>query len=156
MILDITKWIIRVVFIMIDEKDRKIIEMLLKDGKLTYSEIARRMNLTEAAIRKRIRKLEEMGVIRGYRVEIDPRFLGYNSISIIGINTEPEDILTVANELKKKDWAKSVILTTGDHMILAEVWAKDNEELGEFIEEIYNMGKVKNVRPAIVLEYIKG
>ena len=140
---------------MLDEKDKKIIQMLLDDGKLTYSEIARRMGLTEAAIRKRIRKLEEIGAIRGYKVEIDPRYLGYNSISIVGINTAPEDILTVANKLKEKEWAKSIMLTTGDHMILVEIWAKDNDELRKYIDEIYSMGNVEHVRPAIILEYLK-
>lgn len=142
--------------IMIDEKDRMIINMLLEDGKLTYSEIARRMNLTEAAVRKRVKKLEEIGVIRGYKVKINPKFLGYGSVSLIGINTEPEDVLRVANELVKKDWVKSLMLAAGDHMILAEVWARDNMQLKEYIDEIYQLGGIKNIRPAIILEYLKG
>jgi len=141
---------------MLDEKDRQILQLLLEDGRISYSKIARKMGLTEAAIRKRIKKLEEMGVIKGYYVKINTKYLGYEAVSIVGINTEPEDILKVARGLAEKPWAKSVVLATGDHMILAEIWAKDNEELNRFIDEIYKMGKVLNVRPAIILEYVKG
>lgn len=140
---------------MLDEKDEKILKFLMEDGKRSYSEIARKMGLTEAAIRKRIKKLEEKKVIRGYSVKVDARYLGYNAVSIVGINTEPEDMLKVARQLVEKDWAKSVMLTSGDHMILVEVWAKNNEELNKFVDEIHKMGKVKNVRPAIILEYLK-
>ncbi len=140
---------------MLDEKDMRILEFLMEDGKISYSEIARRMNLTEAAIRKRIKKLEEQGVIRGYCVKVNTKYLGYDAVSIVGINTEPEDMLKVAKALSEKPWTKSVMLATGDHMILTEIWAKDNEELRRYTNEIYEMGKVKNVRPAIILEYIK-
>lgn len=142
--------------IMLDEKDRLIMNMLLEDGKLTYSEIARRMGLTEAAVRKRVRKLEEAGVIRGYKVKVNPKFLGFGSVSLVGINTEPEDVLRVANELVKKEWVKGLMLTAGDHMILAEIWARDNLQLKEYIDEIYSLGGIKNIRPAIILEYLKG
>lgn len=111
--------------------------------------------VSEAAVRKRIRKLEEEGVIKKYTVVIDPRKLGYNVHAFIGLDASPEKFLHIVEELKKLEEVLNLYTSTGDHMILAECWLKNSQELTEFVEKLNNLEGVKRVCPAIILEKIK-
>jgi Lrp/AsnC family transcriptional regulator for asnA, asnC and gidA len=140
----------------VDEKDIEIIRMLMEDARVSYTSMARRLNITEAAVRKRVKNLEYRGVIRKYTVEVDNSKLGYNVISLTGVDTDPEMFLEVAKKLKEEDFAKSVYISTGDHMIMVEVWAKDGDELTRIIsEKIGRLPGVRKICPAIILEKLK-
>jgi len=139
----------------IDEKDMKIINMLLENGRISYSEIAKAIGLSDVAVIKRIRKLEQMGIIRKYTILIDPKKLGYKVVSITGIDVEPEYIFNILNTLKEKDYVKYLAITSGDHGIIAIIWAKDSDDVAKIHGEIAKMDGVKRVCPAIILDVIK-
>ncbi len=140
----------------VDEKDIRIIQMLREDARISYTNMAKRLNITEAAVRKRVKNLESKGVIKKYTVEVDSSKLGYNIVSLTGVDTEPEKFLEVAKKLKDEDFTKSVYITTGDHMIMTEIWAKDGDELTKIIsEKIGKLSGVKKICPAIILEKVK-
>ncbi|WP_258083596.1 HTH-type transcriptional regulator LrpA [Thermococcus thermotolerans] len=141
---------------MLDERDRIIIEMLTRDARTPFTEIAKVLGISETAVRKRVKALEEAGVIRQYTVVVDPSKLGYNLVSLTGVDTLPEKIFEVANKLKELEFVRTVYLTSGDHMIMAEVWAKDGEDLSDIISN--RIGKIEGVTkvcPAIILEKLK-
>ncbi|ASJ08028.1 transcriptional regulator [Thermococcus siculi] len=141
---------------MLDERDRIIIEMLTKDARTPFTEIAKVLGISETAVRKRVKALEEAGVIRQYTVVVDPSKLGYNLVSLTGVDTLPEKIFEVASKLKELEFVRSVYLTSGDHMIMAEVWAKDGEDLSDIISnKIGSIDGVTKVCPAIILEKLK-
>lgn len=140
---------------MIDEKDVKIINMLLENGRISYSEIAKAIGLSDVAVIKRIRKLEQMGVIRKYTVVIDPKKLGYKVVSITGIDVEPEYMFNIINTLKEKSYVKYLAITSGDHGIMAIIWARDSDDIARIHREIASMNGVKRVCPAIILDIIK-
>ncbi len=140
---------------MLDEKDRKIIEILLENGRATFTEMAKRIGITEAAIRKRVKRLEEIGVLKKYTAIVDNKLLGYSILGLVGVDAESDKLLKIANTIAENDWAKKVWITTGDHMIMIEIWAKDNREFMQIIEEIGKLDGVSKVCPAIVLETIK-
>jgi len=141
---------------MLDERDRIIIEMLTKDARTPFTEIAKVLGISETAVRKRVKALEEAGVIRQYTVVVEPSKLGYNLVSLTGVDTLPEKIFEVANKLKEFEFVRSVYLTSGDHMIMAEVWAKDGEDLSDIISnKIGSIDGVTKVCPAIILEKLK-
>ena len=140
---------------MIDDKDRKIIEMLIENGRITFTEMAKVIGITEAAVRKRVKRLEEEGIIRKYTAIVNHKALGYNVVSLVGIDVESDKLLKIADTVASNDWARKVWITTGDHMIMIEVWAKDNDEFMKIIEELGKIEGVKRVCPAIVLETIK-
>jgi Lrp/AsnC family leucine-responsive transcriptional regulator len=64
----------------IDEISRKILRELQKDARLSFAELGRQVGLSPSATAERVRRLEDEGIIRGYRVDIDPRALGYGVI----------------------------------------------------------------------------
>ncbi|ANF22542.1 HTH-type transcriptional regulator LrpA [Thermococcus piezophilus] len=141
---------------MLDERDKIIIDMLTRDARTPFTEIAKVLGISETAVRKRVKALEEAGVIRQYTIMVDPSKLGYNLVSLTGVDTLPEKIFEVANKLKEFEFVRNVYLTSGDHMIMAEIWAKDGEDLSDIISnKIGKLDGVTKVCPAIILEKLK-
>jgi len=140
-----------------DEKDRRIIEILEKNARTPFTQIAREVGLSEGAVRKRVEALERKGVIRKYVAVVDPKKLGYNNVTILGLDVDPTKLLDIANEVAKIKEVRTVCLSTGDHMIMAEIWAKDGKELSEILaKKIGKIDGIKRLCPAILLEKIKG
>ncbi len=140
---------------MLDEKDLRIVQILLERGRASYTDIARELGVSDVAVIKRIRKLEQIGVIKGYRAVVDPKKLGYSAVSITGIDVEPEHLFTVINTLKNKEYVKYLALTTGDHSVMMVIWARNGSELGRIHKEISKLDGVKRVCPAIILDVVK-
>ncbi|MEM1513809.1 MAG: Lrp/AsnC family transcriptional regulator [Candidatus Thermoplasmatota archaeon] len=140
---------------MLDEKDKKIIEILEKNARTPYTKIAKELGLSEGAIRKRVDNLEKNCIIKKYVAVVDPKKLGYNSIALLGVDVEPTKLLEVANEIAKINEAKNVSISTGDHMIMAEIWARDGRKLSELLTRIGKIDGIKRLCPAIILEKVK-
>lgn len=139
-----------------DEKDRRIIELLQEDGRRAFTGIAEELGVSEATVRKRVNKMEKSGVIKNYTVDVDPSKLGYETVVLLGLDVEPEYLVQAAEEISKLQEAKSTYTCTGDHMIMAEVWAKDSSHLGDIMsDKVAKVEGVKNLCPAIVMEEIK-
>ncbi len=140
----------------IDEKDMKIIEMLTENGRIPYTEIAEKVGISDVAVIKRIKKLEEIGIIKKFTILVDPKILGYNVVAIVGVDTEPEKLFDIIRELKKFKQVKYIAITSGDHDIMAVIWAKDQREYAEIHDRIMSMSGIKRVCPAIIQENIYG
>jgi Lrp/AsnC family transcriptional regulator for asnA, asnC and gidA len=79
--------------------------------------------------------------------------MGY-TVAIVGVDTDSSFLLEVAEKLTAFEEIRSVQLSTGDHHIMCEIWAKD-KKLSEYIEEISALKGVEKVFPAIVMERLK-
>jgi len=139
----------------LDDKDKQIIEMLKKNARISYTEIARRLGLSDVAVLKRVRKLEQAGIIKKYTIVLDPKKLGYNTISITGLDVEPENLFKVLEYLKEKEYVKYLAITSGDHSIIAIIWAKNSTEMAHIHDMLAKLPGVKRVCPAIVLDVLK-
>ncbi|MEM3833633.1 MAG: Lrp/AsnC family transcriptional regulator [Thermoprotei archaeon] len=139
-----------------DDKDKIIIEMLMKNARISLAEIAEALKISDVAVSKRIKKLEENGIIKGYTAIVNHIKLGYSSAAIVGIDVEPERLLEVSRLLKEKNYVRYLALTTGDHMLILQVLSRNNYDLTNILKDIASTSGVKSVRPAIVLDTIKG
>ncbi len=137
-----------------DEKDEKIISILMKNARTPKTKIAEELNVTETAIRKRISKLERSGIILGYKAVINYKTAGL-SASLTGVDVEPDRLWEVIGKLKEMEEIKSIYLTTGDHMLMLEIVGKSVEELSEIHERISKLEGVKRICPAVVLDVLK-
>jgi Lrp/AsnC family transcriptional regulator for asnA, asnC and gidA len=140
----------------VDEKDLKILEILREDSSIPFTEIARRLRLSESTVRKRVSSMVEEGVIRRFTVVLEPSKVGYNTVAIVGIDVEPSMLLEVAQRLSEIPEAKYVATSTGDHMIMAEIWARDGKELSRILSE--KLGRIEGITkicPSIILERFK-
>ncbi len=141
---------------MTDERDMQIINALRRDARTPYTEIAKKLEISEAAVRNRVRALEKKGVIRKFTVLLDPAKLGYQTVALVGADVNPDRFLGAAKMLAKIEQVKNVALTTGDHMIMMEVWARDGKELTNILtKKVGKIQGVKRICPAIILERIK-
>jgi Lrp/AsnC family transcriptional regulator for asnA, asnC and gidA len=141
----------------IDELDLKILKLLEEDGRLAFMDIAKKLRLSESTIRKRVQALKDNGVIKRFTVEIDPAKIGLNTVAIVGIDVDPPKLLEVAQKLCDFKEIRCVATSTGDHMIMTEIWTKDGRELTRLIsEKIGPIEGVKKICPAIILERLKG
>jgi len=140
-----------------DELDLRIIELLLEDGRRPYTEMAKRLGLSESTVRKRVQALVKEGVIRRFTVEVEPSKMGLRTVAIVGVDVEPPRLLEVAQRLSELREARWVATSTGDHMIVMEVWTRDGRVLTRLISEsIGRIEGIERVCPAIILEKLKG
>ncbi len=139
-----------------DEHDRKIIQMLEQNSRRSFNDISKKLKLSESAVRKRVVALQDKGVIKKFTIQVDPAKLGANSVSIVGVDVEPTKLLEVAQKLCEIKEVRSVSTSTGDHMIMTEIWAKDGRELTKILsEKIGAMDGIKKICPAMILEKFK-
>ncbi len=136
----------------LDNRDKTILEILEKNARTSYTEIAKQLNLTEAAIRKRIKKLEEKEIILGYKASVNYKKLGFKNKIIMGVDTTPKDYFKVINELKKLDFIKNLTTSSGDHMIMFETWVRNMDELNTYLETINSINGVTESCPSIIHE----
>ncbi|MEK6979755.1 MAG: Lrp/AsnC family transcriptional regulator [Candidatus Micrarchaeota archaeon] len=140
---------------MIDERDLYIIEALLENSQTPLSSIGKELGISDTAVRKRITQLKDYGVIEGYSIKINPKNIGFNMHAFVGLDTYPEEYLHVMERLKKVNEIKSLFASTGDHMLMAEVWANTRKRFEEVVKEIENTKGVSKVCPAILVERVK-
>jgi len=132
-----------------------LIKVLKENSRKSYVELAKIFRVSEAAIRKRIKKLESDGIIKKFTIDVDLRKLGFEVDTLIGLDTSPEELINVLEKLKGLDEVVSLYTSSGDHMILIECWFKNMNELSEFIRKLNNIEGVVKICPAIILEKIK-
>lgn len=117
----------------LDEVSKTIIELLQEDGRRSYSDIGRAVGLSEAAVRQRVQRLTESGVMQIVAVT-DPLQLGFRRQAMIGIRTSG-DARTVAEEIAKIGAVDYVVIAVGSFDVLAEVVCEDDEDLLTLINE---------------------
>jgi Lrp/AsnC family transcriptional regulator, regulator for asnA, asnC and gidA len=135
-----------------DERDIEILKALVKNGRASYVELSKKLKITEAAVRKRVKKLEAKGTVKGFTTIIDPASLGFHAVAVIGIDTQSDALTNTFELVKSVKGVKYVALSSGDHMIIFEVWCKDQNELSQVISKVKKMEGVTKVCPAILLK----
>ena len=141
---------------MIDALDKNILKILNKNSRTPFLELAKELKVSESTIRNRVSNLQEEGIIKNFSINIDPSKLGYGSVALVGIDVLPEKFLYVAKKLTEMDNIKMVATTSGDHMIMTEIWGEKGAELRSFISErIEKITGVTRTCPAIINETLK-
>lgn len=135
---------------MIDIKDRQIIETLEKNAKSSYNNLAQILNISETAVRKRIKKLEEENIILGYKASINYRKLGFSNKIIMGVDVQTKHYFKILNKLNEFDFVKNLSKSSGDHMIMFEVWVKNLDELEKILDKVNSINGVIRSCPSIL------
>ena len=141
---------------MIDEINREILGRLRNNARTPFLEIAKDLRISESTVRKRVGDMEKGGIIKKYTEIVDPSKIGYGSVAIVGIDVKAERFLNVAKKLTEYNNVKFVSTSSGDHMIMAEIWMEKSSELRDFITNtIEKMDGVTRTCPAILNERLK-
>jgi len=128
----------------IDKNDLEIVSLLMEDGRMPASEIARRIgDISERVVRYRIERLVEEGIISISAIP-KPRKLGYSVIADVLIQVEPGLIIEVAEKFRELECVSYVACATGETDVSIQVVARDNAEVYRFVTEV--IGKTPGVR----------
>lgn len=115
----------------LDEVSKAIIEQLQEDGRRSYAEIGKAVGLSEAAVRQRVQKLTDSGVMQVVAVT-DPMQLGFFRQAMVGVRVSG-DISRVAEELGKIDAVDYIVITAGSFDLLVEVVCENDDDLIELL-----------------------
>jgi Lrp/AsnC family transcriptional regulator for asnA, asnC and gidA len=120
----------------IDELDRKILSILMRNGKKPYTEIGQELYVSGGTIHVRMKKLEEAGIVRGYNLIVDYEKLGYDVVSFLGIYLDKSSLYDeVAKELEAIPEIVGAHYTTGLYNIFAKVVCRDTGHLRDVLHD---------------------
>lgn len=143
----------------LDDIDRKILQLLQKDGRMTNVELARRVGISAPPCLRRVRALEEQGLIKGYHAELDGGVLGYGItvFAMVGLHSQAEADL-VAFEERVKSWplVRECYMLNGEIDFMLKVVARDLNEFQTFLtSELTPAPNVASVKTALTIRSAK-
>lgn len=127
-----------------DDIDLKIINLLMEDGRIPCTEVARNIgNITERSVRYRIDRLIKEGIFKVCGI-VNPKALGFTVVADVWLMVEADSILEVAQKMTEFESVSYVACGTGETDVSIQVLGHSNEEIYRFITEV--IGKVPGVR----------
>ena len=137
--------------IVLDDVSKAIIDQLQQDGRRAYATIGKAVGLSEAAVRQRVQRMIESGVMQIVAVT-DPLQVGFPRAAMLGVNVEG-DVETVADAMAELTEVDYLVITAGGYDILAEVVCEDDEHLLEVINR--RIRAIPGVRHTETFVYLK-
>lgn len=129
----------------LDEKDNQIVNLLLENARMSYSDIGSKVGLTRVAVKNRIRALEEKGVIKGYHAAIDPLVVPEMQTYITFVQTEPGAYDAISEKLCQEKAVVMLCQTSGECCLHAVCVAETIQEMRAFAKRMRteNLGLLK-------------
>jgi Lrp/AsnC family transcriptional regulator for asnA, asnC and gidA len=140
--------------IQIDNLDRKILDIITKNARIPYLEVARECNVSGAAIHQRVQRLIRIGVIKGSEFKVDPVLVGFKTCAYIGIFLDhPGHYREVIIKFRDIPEIIECHYTTGNYSLFIKVYTHDNEHLRDILtDKIQNIPGVVRTETLISLE----
>ena len=139
--------------IVLDDISKRIIEQLQVDGRQSYAAIGKAVGLSEAAVRQRVQRLQEAGVMQIVAVT-DPLTLGFRRQAMIGLKSDG-DLEKVADDLASMEEIDYVVITAGSFDLLLEVVCEDDDHLLEILGRVRGVPSVTSTETLVYLKLRK-
>ena len=141
----------------IDEIDNRIVNLLLEDGRMSYSDIAEKIGLSRTAVKTRIAALERSGIIKGYKAIIDPQAAPEMMTFVTNIETRAEDFEECKRIFAESNETVTIVQTTGNCHLVAICLSPDVKTMRTFVNGIYkSVPGIQSINAHSVLDVIKG
>lgn len=141
------------------DADRRILRLLQREGRISASELARRTDMAESSCLRRMRQLEDSGVITGYRAEVDQREVGLPITAIVMVATNQRtetDREMFLDAIAREPKVVTCAAISGSHDFMLEVKVADIDELSELtLRRILGLPSVNALSSSIVYRWIK-
>ena len=140
-----------------DDLDKKILQILQKNGKTQYYKIAKELNLSASTVHYRVKKLIDNGIIEKISAVIDPEKIGYETTALIGLSVDPKKMDDIARKLALYDEVQVVATSSGNHDLIVQIIQKNEKELWRFINNSLKTidGIEKNIHVSSFLDVYK-
>jgi Lrp/AsnC family transcriptional regulator, leucine-responsive regulatory protein len=143
----------------ISDVDCRILRVLQSEGRMSASELARRLGMSETSCLRRMKSLEEAGVILGYQAVVDQRQIGLSTTAVIMVSTNQR------TETDRKDFLRAIVrnpqiiscaAVSGSYDFVLEAVVRDIDELSDLtLRELLELPSVTSISSSIVLKWIK-
>jgi len=140
----------------IDEIDIRIMSKLLENARMSNSDIAKGLNLSEATVRRRIKNLVEKGILRGFSVYIDYRLIENTVKAYVHIKAQSDMVDKLIKKIGSHKRVVALYRVTGPYDLLCVTLFVGMSELQEFIDSFLKMDGVKEVETQIIMTAYKG
>lgn len=141
---------------MLDEIDLKILNLLRENGRMTWAELAGRLELSSPSTAERVRRLEERGVIKGYHAAIHFRSLGYTLIAFVAVClAHPKHRQKLIEAITQQAEVEECHHIAGDEDYLLKIRCFDTEHLDTFLNNLKQIPGVSKTRTTIALSSVK-
>jgi len=138
-----------------DEIDHQILQYLIKNCRTPFTEIAKKILVSAGTIHIRVKKMEEMGIIKGSTLVIDYDKMGYSFIAYVGlVTTNSKKVQDVIDEILKIPEVTVAHLTTGKFSVYCKIRAKDTKHAKEIIFRLSDVPGVERTETSISLEEV--
>ena len=128
----------------LDKLDLQIIHSMMEDASISYADLGKKLFVSGGTIHVRIKKLQEMGIVKGTKLHVDLKQLGYDITAFVGIFLEKSSLYdVVAEDLKKIPEIIRLNYTTGNYSMFLEVVAKDINQLRYVLHD--QLQKIKGI-----------
>ncbi|MCL6523475.1 MAG: Lrp/AsnC ligand binding domain-containing protein [Thermoflavifilum sp.] len=128
----------------IDKLDLKIINEMMNDAGISYADLGKKLFVSGGTIHVRMKKLQELGIVKGTRLQVDLKKIGYDVTAFVGIYLEKSSLYdSVVKELRRIPEIVRVNYTTGNYSIFAEVVCRDIQQLRRVLHD--ELQKVKGI-----------
>jgi Lrp/AsnC family transcriptional regulator for asnA, asnC and gidA len=137
----------------IDKLDHQILSILMRNVKIPYTEIAKKLQVSGGTIHVRMKKLEDIGIVNGYHLSVSPEKLGYDITAFLGIYLDKSShYVSAIQALKKINEIVSAHYTTGLYNIFTKVICRDTNHLREVLHAIQEIPGIQRTETFISLE----
>ncbi len=140
---------------MIDELDRKILSLLQKDARLSYREIAKKLNVAVGTVYNRLKRLEEEGILKGFYPKLDYEKLGYELTAIIGVRAQGKRIIQIEKEIAKDNHVLCVYDVTGEYDIIVVAKFRGREDMNRFVKKVLAIDGVEKTNTHVAMDIVK-
>lgn len=120
----------------LDELDQKIIQLLVKNARMSYSDIGEKIGISRVAVKARIQTLENKGIIEEYTTIINPQKINGAVSCYFEIETKPDSFKEVTDILNKNDIVTQIYRVTGRDKLHVHAVASSNEEMEYFLHDV--------------------
>ena len=117
----------------LDELDQKIVTLLIRNARMSYSEIGQQVGISRVAVKMRVQALEQKGIIEEYTTIINPQRISGAVSCYFEIETKPDTLMDVAEILEKNDTITQIYRVTGKSRLHVHAVASSNEEMEKLI-----------------------
>ena len=117
-----------------DNTDLELISILQKDGRTPFTEIAKRLDISEGTVRNRLSRLQERGILQVIGM-VDPYNLGFDAPAMIGVSIDPPKLESAAEMIATFEEVSYLVMVSGEFDLIVEVMCKNRESLADFLNQ---------------------
>ncbi|HBI40411.1 MAG TPA: ArsR family transcriptional regulator, partial [Tenacibaculum sp.] len=125
---------------MVDNIDLKIISILEQHARMSYAEIGREVKLSSSAVRERIQKIEDLGIIEKYTIQLNHKLLGYGLQAVVLVKAHEGKLSLLFKEVQNYSEVQEALNIMGEYNVHLKVIVKDLDELQSFLNQLIVYG----------------